>query len=295
MSSVRMSSHQNDHTGSSLSSDASRGIMYHCRMQYLKSREGGSRKSRRKGSLDILGVGCDNDKPQFPCLDERIHAPCSSEILVPPNELQTRTKAFRQAYWRYHCQPTLKGIKKLEFSQLDERTERLNTKRREILTKIQATEKARRETELRRRAERVMNHSVESEESDESDSEIIASPVSEQRDLGRVTFPPPIQAKDDKSSTGSASSNRKKLRSSMIGLSAIRTKRTNDSGLNLPQLNNNGTRNGPRRTLDHAALSTHREGSRGKENGKEIENDLADNSFSFLSDWGKQEKRRIRW
>jgi len=117
-------------------------------MQYLKSREGRikSKKQRRKSSLDLFDLHQSHshiaEEPQFSCLDEKLHGPCTPEILVPPSELMTRPRAFRQAYWKHHCKPTVRAIEKLEIYQIDERKERLNKKRREILAKIRSKEKA---------------------------------------------------------------------------------------------------------------------------------------------------------
>ena len=201
----------------------------------------------------------------------------------------TRTKAFRQAYWKYHCQPTTRGIKKLAFAQFDERTERLKTKRKEIISRVQTTEKARREAELRRRADRVMkHHSVESDESDESDTE----------STNLITAL--TQSRDDKS-IGSVSSYSKKLRLSMAVSTATRPKRSDESNINLPPLNDRSC-SSKRRTFHenivniNNSLSIPRdvrtEVSRGKEREDELVNDF---TFSFLSEWGKKENRKIRW
>lgn len=161
-------------------------LIYHSRMQYLK-REGCKRKNnatnnkqrRRMSSYDTF----DDD---LPSLSQEQLQPCSREILLPPNELMTRTQSFRHAYWEHHFQPTTRNIKQI-FPKTNERTERLSKKRKEIIAKLQAHEKARRDAELKRRAERVKaqqnNTNVDSdsdEDSDESDSvrnESIASSI----------------------------------------------------------------------------------------------------------------------
>lgn len=176
---------QQNHQGSSA------GIIYHCRMQFLKSREGRSqapKKQRRKSSLDLF-VG--NDTPQFfnGCTLASFD-PCSDKILLPPNELMTRPKAFKHAYWKHHCKPTVCAIEKLEIHQIDERKERLHKKRKEILAKIRKHEAKKRETELRRRAERVLSRhssdfeSEEASEEDESESEL-------EGQLGMMSFSSP--------------------------------------------------------------------------------------------------------
>lgn len=152
---------------------ASSSIIYHCRNKYLKSREGGSRKQqRRKSSLDLFGIGNDNvDKPQFSCLDEKVYGPCTPEILVPPSELMTRSRAFRQAYWNHHARPTTLAIEKLDIHQIDERKERLNRKRKDILSKIRSKEAVRRQEDMRRRAERILGGHVRDESDNESDND----------------------------------------------------------------------------------------------------------------------------
>ena len=236
--------------------DSGRGILYQCRMQYLKSREGGSRSKTRKKEYEM---------PQFSCLDERMHVPCSSEILLPPNELMTRSKAFRHAFWRHHKEPTMKTVKRLEFGQ-DKRNEQLAKKRKEILSRIEATT---RESELRRRAERVMNHSLESIEDDsESDSESIIPSVDDGGNL-----------QDDDSvamNPLSTSSNRRKgaRMSMMYGTPKSKRQEEPINKTSLPPL--------------RVTMTSRSNESRGKENADE-------SAFSFLSDWSKKDKQKIRW
>lgn len=250
--------------------DASRSILYHCRMQFLKSREGGNRgKQRRKSSLDLFGhdifeASEKNNRPQFSCLDEKVHGPCAPEILIPPAELMTRPRAFRQAYWRYHCKPTVRAIEKLEISQANERKERLNKKRREILAKMRAKEKVRREKDIRRRAERVLNrnHGIESEESgDDSESEL-------EEQLGMMTLLSSSQLSRD-----SSPGNRKTL----LG----KPKRSDDPRRNRRTLMGN---------LGHSQI---------QKDAFNVEDDSTadDDAFSFLSEWGKQSgsSTKIRW
>lgn len=241
--------------------DDSRGILYQCRMQYLKSREGGSRsKTRRRGHGVLTGI----QEQQFSCLDERVHGPCSSEILLPPDELMTRSKAFRFAYWQHHRDPIMKSIKKIQIG-FDGtcRTERLK-KRREILSRIEATNRARKESELLRRAERVMDDSLDIDGDSESDSEIIlSSSNSEQRSLrGNVLPQLPSQDGSNVMSPLSTSSDRGK------GVKAEQ----NDV---LPQLK--------RVTMTKRDLTP-----KGKANSD-------DSAFSFLSDWSKKDKQKVRW
>lgn len=159
-------------------------LVYHSRMQYLK-RDGCKRNSdisttnkrgRRRSSYDIL-------EDNLPSLSQEQLQPCSRDILLPPNELMTRTQSFRHAYWEHHFQPTTRNIKKV-FPQVNERTERLSMKRKEIIAKIQAHEKAQREAELKRRAERILaqqnNTKVDTDSDDDSDENdsIIAESIS---------------------------------------------------------------------------------------------------------------------
>ena len=259
----------------STSNDASRSIMYHCRMQYLKSREGGNRgKQRRKSSLDLFGLDVfeaseKNDRPQFSCLDEKVHGPCTPEILVPPCELMTRPRAFRQAYWKHHCKPTIRAIEKLEMHQMDERKERLNKKRKEILAKIRAKEKVRREKDIRRRAERVLNRhtnsGIESEESgDDSESEL-------DEQLGNMSLLSSSQLSRD-----SSPGRRKIIRSSVA-----MPKRSDDARRNRRTVVGN---------LGHGQI---------QKDALNAGDDLAaeDDAFSFLSEWGKHpgSAKKIRW
>jgi len=251
--------------------DASRSILYHCRMQFLKSREGGNRgKQRRKSSLDLFGhdifeASERNNRPQFSCLDEKVHGPCAPEILIPPAELMTRPRAFRQAYWRHHCQPTIRAIEKLEISQRNERKERLNKKRKEILAKMRAKEKARREKDIRRRAERVLNrnHGIESEESgDDSESEL-------EEQLGMMT----LLSSSSQLSRDSSPGNRKTL----IG----KPKRSDE-----PRRNRRTIMGNPWQSqIQEDALNV------------EVDSAADDDAFSFLSEWGKQPgpPTKIRW
>ena len=148
-------------------------LVYHSRMQYLK-RDGSNRNSansasskqrlaRRRSSYDIFD---DN----LPSLSQEQLQPCSRDILLPPNELMTRTQSFRHAYWEHHFQPTTRNIKQI-FPEANERTERLSKKRKEIIAKLKALEKERRESELKRRAERILAQQNNTKVDLESDSD----------------------------------------------------------------------------------------------------------------------------
>lgn len=241
--------------------------MYHCRMQYLKSREGGLRgKQRRKSSFGLEmfePTERNHDAPQFSCLDEKVHGPCTPEILVPPSELMTRPRAFRQAYWRHHCKPTVRAIEKLELSQSNERKNRLNKKRKEILAKIRAKEKVRREKDIRRRAERVLNHhsdgGIESDDSrDESESEL-------EEQLGMMN----LLSHSSHSGESSPCRGRITTRSTIVN-SARRNRRTL-VGQKAPS---------------QISPSLNSEDEVGPE----------DDAFSFLSEWSRGESaKKIRW
>jgi len=293
--------HHIDSDVSSLSNDnSSRGILYQCRMQYLKSREGDNRcETRRKGSVDVWGIE-QQEEPQFSCLDERMHGPwyvlgmpcsvclykylsrssfvSSSEILFPPDELMTRSKAFRFAYWKHHREQTMRSVKKFEFGQ-DERNGRLSKKRREILNKMEATARARKESELRRRAERVsLNHSLESIDDDsmeESDSESIDTEGYKSADKRGYNNFSQIQMS---SQQDDATSNRRKgARSSIRG--APRTKRLEDLNdkVALPPIR--------RKSI----ICRRSDDSRGEDNKDD------DSAFSFLSDWELKGAQKVRW
>ena len=130
-----------------------RGIMYHSRMRYLKARDGpgrkttlGNRASEIIGENSSLGI----------CTSQ--HFPCSSENLVPPSELMTRQRSFKQLYWKYH--PPNTQIRKMEF--LRKKEDPIAKKKREaIFERIRAAEMAaersKREKEAWKRAEQRLS------------------------------------------------------------------------------------------------------------------------------------------
>ena len=147
-------------------------LVYHSRMQYLKARarddttntnNNNKQQRRRSSTFNIL-------EDNLPSLSQEQLEPCSRDILLPPNELMTRTQSFRQAYWEHHYQPTTRGIKQI-FPETNERTERRSKKRKEILAKLIANEKMKREAELRRRAEKIMSQQSKNDNIVESDSD----------------------------------------------------------------------------------------------------------------------------
>src|SRR6056300_1757716 len=145
-------------------------LVYHSRMQYLKARArddttntNNKQHRRRSSTFNIL-------EDNLPSLSQEQLEPCLRDILLPPNELMTRTQSFRQAYWEHHYQPTTRGIKQV-FPETNERTERRSKKRKEILAKLIANEKMKREAELRRRAEKIMSQQSKNDNIVESDSD----------------------------------------------------------------------------------------------------------------------------
>jgi len=104
-------------------------ITYHSRMRYLKSRDGASLKMTTLGdrASEIMKKKSGSK------------APCSSETLIPPQELMTRQRSFRHLYWKYH--PPTTNIRKMSFLQRKE--DPISIKRREeIFEKIHAAELA---------------------------------------------------------------------------------------------------------------------------------------------------------
>jgi hypothetical protein len=191
------------------------------------------------------------------------HSGSSSDILLPPSELMTRSEAFRFAYWKHHREPTMRSIKKLEFGH-DESHERLSKKRKEILSRIEASNRAKKELELRRRAERVMNHSLESMD-DDSVEESDAESSFVQSNLPQL----PSQDQDDHTAMSplSVSNRRKGSRASM--LSGV--KREDTAKTILPPISSK-----------RSTMIKRIDDSRGKEN--------TNSAFSFLSEWGNVKK-----
>jgi hypothetical protein len=176
------------------SSSTSLSILYHSRMQYLKPRrdEHKQKQRRRTSSLDLFQSTKDDDTTQFSCLDEKLNGPCTPDILVPPSELMTRSRAFQQAFWKHHARDSFREVERLEINN-DHRQERerLNMKRKEILARIKAKEAKKRQADMRKRAERFMNRDSSgiddvSDESDD-DSEIDTEQIGR---LGMLSLSP---------------------------------------------------------------------------------------------------------
>ena len=62
------------------------------------------------------------------------------------------------------------AIEKLDIHRIDERKERLNRKRKDILSKIRQKEALRRQEDMRRRAERILGGPCESDNESDNDS-----------------------------------------------------------------------------------------------------------------------------
>ena len=122
-----------------------RGLIYAARMRYLKSRDG-----RRKSGLQLDTNDSDNLYLSTP-------EQCDPKVLTPPPEVETRSHAFKQAYWRYHAKPVMESIENA-FSPAKQREvspskDRLVKKRRDILAKNKIREIQRRADLFRRKTE----------------------------------------------------------------------------------------------------------------------------------------------
>lgn len=104
-------------------------ILYHARMRVLQSRKG----SRRPQSRGIL-----------PRLQTR--QPCAKEKIVPPKEVLPRDRAFRYAYLRNHQPSGLTRIPSLQKPP--------DPARYEIVERIRAVERAKKDQEAREKAEK---------------------------------------------------------------------------------------------------------------------------------------------
>jgi hypothetical protein len=123
----------------------SRGLIYAARMRYLQSREG------RKSGLKFAS---DNRDDQ---LYLTRHKYCKPGILTTPPEVATCSRAFKQAYWRYHCKLTVRSIQELlpprGKEPRDNCKERLSGKRQDISAKVRSREAQRSRTVTMRKAE----------------------------------------------------------------------------------------------------------------------------------------------
>lgn len=165
----------------------------------------------------------------------------------------------------------MRSIKKLEFGQ-DERQERLTKKRKEILARIEASNRAKKEAELRRRAERVMNHSSLDDSAEESDAEssIVQNNTDKRSSRGGNLPQLPPQDQDDHTSIPLTASNRRKgVRSSILG--GIKREDTTKT-TSLPPIRSK-----------RSTMVKGTDGSKGKENTE-------DSAFAFLSEWGNMGK-----
>lgn len=170
----------------------SRKLLYSARMKFLKSREGGKRGKRqtfrRKSSLDLFDFGgtSENEEVQFSVL--KIKQPISSDLLEPPQELMTRQRSFKRAYWKHHAKEARTSVEELGLQHVDERKEMLNRKREEIRAKLREKERVRREEDLRKRANRVLNREAGIESDDEEEEEDEDSELEDQ--IGMMSLSP---------------------------------------------------------------------------------------------------------
>jgi len=125
-------------------SKESRGMLYHCRMRYLKSRDG-------------------NDRMNKAPLMSSHRSQCPPARLLPPPQLQTREYSLRHSYWMTNQLPTLP---KAEFLKRKEDPE-VKKKRDLIYARIRAaemsSERYTRDMEARRRLEAEEKKSSEAE------------------------------------------------------------------------------------------------------------------------------------
>lgn len=135
-----------------------RGIMYHSRMRFLRSRE-----NIRQGESNQLSLAPYRKKPSHAeFLSPKI--PCAGESLLPPSELMTRAKSFRMAY--VNNNPKKEHARRIRrMSCLTKKEDPVICKRRmEILSRIRAAEasmeRINQEKEAKSRAE--MRRSVSS-------------------------------------------------------------------------------------------------------------------------------------
>ena len=92
-------------------------------------------------------------------------------MLSPPPEVETRSHAFKQAYWRYHAKPVMESIENA-FSPTKQREvspskDRLMKKRRDILAKNKVRDIQRRADLFRRKIETKESGGDNDVESDE--------------------------------------------------------------------------------------------------------------------------------
>lgn len=140
-----------------------RGLIYAARMRYLKSRDG-----RRKSGLQL-------DTNDSVNLYLSTPEQCDPKILTPPPEVETRSHAFKQAYWRYHAKPVMESIEKA-FSPAKQRDAspskyRLMKKRRDILAKNKVREVQLRADLFRRKIETKESGDNDVESDEESGDE----------------------------------------------------------------------------------------------------------------------------
>mmetsp|Transcript_2060 Transcript_2060/g.5933 ORF Transcript_2060/g.5933 Transcript_2060/m.5933 type:complete len:215 (+) Transcript_2060:1128-1772(+) len=114
-------------------------ILYHARMRVLQSRKGSRRSYRQQGA------GNTNTKITSPALP-RLRQPVHKEKLVPPTEVLPRERSFRYAYLKHH-QPS--GIRRMPSLNHPP-----DAAKEEIIERMRAAERAKKEQEARSMAER---------------------------------------------------------------------------------------------------------------------------------------------
>jgi len=142
-------------------SSHSRGIMYHSRMRFLKSREGGS---RLEGIVKRKSFNSDKENPSSKSRSVvPSNTPCSPESLLPPTELMTRPQAFRYACWKHQNEtiiPASRAIRKMSCL-MKKHDPEVQKKRLEIFDRIQAAEslsqRKKRERDAHVRADQIEN------------------------------------------------------------------------------------------------------------------------------------------
>ena len=162
-------------------SKESRGILYHCRMRYLKSRDGNDRMIRAPLNTS-----------------NRSQAPCPAARLLPPPQLMTREYSLRHSYWKTHQLPTLP---KADFLKRKEDPE-VKKKRDLIYARIRAaevsSERYNHDMEARKRIEVEEKNSIEGEDS-QNDDELGIRALSSTSDETNIDSIVRSQMKVDKS------------------------------------------------------------------------------------------------
>jgi hypothetical protein len=276
----------------------SRGLIYAARMRYLKSREG------RKSGLRLTSDA--HDDHLYLTKRER----CDPKVLMPPPEVATRSKAFKQAYWKYHCGPIVQSIQGSFASHVreptNERKERLSWKRRNILEKAHRSEevmmhRAGMEPSCQGGGGIDLNGSgssgVESVESVELESDL-------HERLGRMSLhvvPPTSQSIDDVAvdyddrteDRGTSAQSSPNAAQHVEEISPLRDNHRADECDTKPLHHSKQTTE--RKQEEEAGRGGRRMIRQSRKNSQRTEDDQREGSaFSFLSEWKKEPPKR-RW